>query len=366
MSKIKIGIIGTGVGIRTHLKGFRLVDQAEVNAISGSSLSRSQEFAEKYNLPVACSDYKQLCDIDELDLVCITAPNKFHKEMVKYAISKHKNIICEKPLVETVEDAKELNEMANGYSKLLFVDHQLRFNPNITEIKNLIQNGTLGNVYAVKLNQQGTGFADENAKWTWSFDGDEGGGVRLAMASHFTDLLQYWFDNKPVLSVMGYMNPITKVRPDLNGTPRTVVASTVCTAMINFEDELTAQYTINAGSYMGSRFDISIFGDKGELTFSLQDKLSLYLRNNIGVMQKIDVENVFEDEKQNKASIFSGSFRYLAPIVINAIANNNFQQLKKAASFNDAIYNLTILEAIKKSANENSVVVLGKGNNKYV
>ena len=83
-------------------------------------------------------------------------------------------------------------------------------------------------------------------------------------------------------------------------------------------------------------------------------------------MQKIDVENVFEDEKQNKASIFSGSFRYLAPIVINAIANNNFQQLKKAASFNDAIYNLTILEAIKKSANENSVVVLGKGNNKYV
>ena len=236
MSKIKIGIIGTGVGIRTHLKGFRLVDQAEVNAISGSSLSRSQEFAEKYNLPVACSDYKQLCDIDELDLVCITAPNKFHKEMVKYAISKHKNIICEKPLVETVEDAKELNEMANGYSKLLFVDHQLRFNPYITEIKNLIQNGTLGNVYAVKLNQQGTGFADENAKWTWSFDGDEGGGVRLAMASHFTDLLQYWFDNKPVLSVMGYMNPITKVRPDLNGTPRTVVASTVCTAMINFED----------------------------------------------------------------------------------------------------------------------------------
>ncbi|MCI8362812.1 MAG: Gfo/Idh/MocA family oxidoreductase [Clostridia bacterium] len=105
-NKIKIGIIGTGVGIRTHLNGFRLFDKyTQIYAIAGSSLERSKEFAEKYNIPVACSDYKELCDIEELDLVCITAPNKFHKEMIDYAIKKNKNIICEKPMVETMEDA---------------------------------------------------------------------------------------------------------------------------------------------------------------------------------------------------------------------------------------------------------------------
>ena len=366
MKKVKIGIIGTGVGIRTHLKGFRLVEQAEVYAICGSSFTRSKEFAEKYSIPVACSDYKELCDMKEVDLICITTPNKFHYEMIKYALNKHKHIICEKPLVNTANEAKELFALSKGYDKILFIDHQLRFNPYITKIKELIQSGVLGKIYTVKLNQQGTGFANENAQWTWSFDAAEGGGVRLAMASHFTDLLQFWFENRPVVSVMGYLNPITKNRLDLSGMSRTVEASTVCTAMINFADELTAQYTINAGSYAGSRFDISIFGDKGELYFSLQDKISLYLRSSIGDKQIVQVDDVYQDERENKTSIFSGSFRYLAPLVINAILSDDKSKIEKAAKFGDAIYNLTILDAIKQSANENAVIKFKEDGNCYV
>ncbi len=366
MKKVKIGIIGTGVGIRTHLNGFRLVEQADVYAICGSSLRRSEEFAEKYSIPIACSDYRELCDMKDIDLICVTAPNKFHYEMVKYALNQHKHIICEKPLVNTANEAKELLMMSKGYDKILFIDHQLRFNPYITKIKNIIQSNILGKIYTIKLNQQGTGFANEDAKWSWSFDASEGGGVRLAMASHLTDLLQYWFGNIPVVSVMGYLNPITKTRLDLSGENRDVEASTVCTAMINFTDELTAQYTINAGSYANSRFDISIFGDKGELTFSLQDKISLYLRNLIGTKQIVEVENVYQDERENKVSIFSGSFRYLAPLVVDAILTEDRSKIMKAATFEDAVYNLTILDAIKLSANQNKAVQFQERGNSYV
>ena len=53
MKKIKIGIIGTGVGIRTHLKGFaNFPNEAEVYAIAGSSLDRSQHFAKEYGIPI--------------------------------------------------------------------------------------------------------------------------------------------------------------------------------------------------------------------------------------------------------------------------------------------------------------------------
>ncbi len=365
MKKVKIGIIGTGVGIRTHLKGFRMVKDAEVVAISGSSLERSKEFAEKFDIPMACADYKELCDKEDIDLVCVTAPNNFHKEMVEYAISKHKHIICEKPLVDNVSDAKKLCALAKDYDKLLFVDHQLRFNPYISTIKKLIDNDTLGKIYSVKLNQQGTGFADKNAKWCWSFDDKQGGGVRLAMASHLNDLMQFWFNNRPILNISAYLSPVTKERVDDKGKTREVYASTLCTAMINFKDELCAQYYINAGSYVGSRFDISIFGDKGEITFSLQDKLHLYLRNKIGEVKEVEVKGVFDDEKENKASIFSGSFRYLAPLVVKAIKTNNFKDLNKAASFEDAVINLTMLEAIKKSANTGSAIVFGKEKNNY-
>ena len=124
--------------------------------------------------------------------------------------------------------------------------------------------------------------------------------------------------------------------------------------------------TDNAGSYMESRFDITIFGDKAELVFSLQDKLYLYSRDSVGKKQSVEVDGVFADELENRASIFSGSFRYLAPIVVGALRTGNMEALRNAAGFKDAEYNLTILNAIKKSANCGTSVLMGKLDNKYV
>lgn len=366
MKKIKIGIIGTGVGIRTHLKGFRnFEDEAEVYAIAGSNLERSKQFADEYNIPVACADYKELCDIEDLDLVCITTPNKFHKEMLKYAISKNKNIICEKPMVDTAKEAEEINEMVKDYDKILIIDHQLRFNPYILEIKKMINDGTLGKIYNVRLNQQGTGFANENAFWSWSFDDKEGGGVRLAMASHFTDLIEYWFDSRDVISVTASMNPITKERLDSNGQSKKVNASTTCNAFIKLKDELTIQYSINAGSYIGSRFDITIFGDKGELTFTLDGKLKLYLRSSVSEVRSINPDGVYPDEIENKVSIFSSSFRYLASKIIKSIQTNNNDEINIAATPKDSIYCLKILDAIKDSSNKGISVYFEEETNSY-
>lgn len=366
LEKIKIGIIGTGVGIRTHLKGFRLFqNDAEVYAISGSSLTRAKHFSKLYNIPIACSNYKELCNMDELDLVCIASPNKYHKEMLEYAISKHKNILCEKPMVNTAQEAKEIYETAKDYDRILVIDHQLRFNPYIVEIKKLIDNNTLGKIYNVRLNQQGTSFANENAPWTWSFDDKEFGGVRLAMASHFTDLIQYWFDSKNIVSVTATMNPVTKERLDSNGQPQIINASTTCNALIQLENELTIQYFINAGSYMGSRFDIEIFGDKGELTFSLDEKLKLYLRSAVGESNNINPGRVYPDEAKNEVSIFSGSFRYLAPQIIRSIQTNDSKYIVRAATPKDQVYCLEILDAIKESANNSTSVSFSRKTNEY-
>ena len=361
MKKIKIGIIGTGVGIRTHLNGFRLFQEADVTAICGSSLSRSHEFATKYNILNAYENYKELCDDLEIDLVCITSPNRFHYDAVKYAISKNKHIICEKPLSDNIDEINSLIYNTENYSKIAIIDHQLRFNPYIKKIKEIINNGDLGIIYSVRLNQQGNGFANADAPWTWSFDGNEGG-VRLAMASHFTDLIQYWFGNLQILDINGYMNPVTKERKDNNGYLNIVTASTICTAHINFENELNVIYTINAGSYLGSRFEINIFGNKGELYFSLQDKISLYLRTKIGEKQNVPVDGVYTDEVENNVSIFSSSFRYFVPFILKAIQTNDFSFIDNAANFKDAQYNVQLLDAIKQSANNYA----GKVLNQYV
>lgn len=366
MAKVRIGIIGTGVGIRTHLKGFRLCEDAEILAICGSSKTRSKEFAEKHSIPIACADYKELCNIPEIDLVCVTSPNRYHLSAVKYAMEKDKHIICEKPLSDEISEVYEIVNCAKKYDKIAIVDHQLRYNPYIKKIKELIDNNEIGRVYSVRLNQQGIGFADTTAKWCWSFDGKQGGGVRLAMASHFTDLIQYWFNNRNVISINGYLNPVTKQRRDKEGNLHNIDASTICAAQINLADELCVQYYINAGSYIESRFDISIFGDRGEIQYSLDEKLSIYKRDDIGRKQIIDVDEVYEDERENKISIFSGSFRYFAPLIIKAVETGCNSFVSTSARFEDAVYNLQVLDAIKQSANMGKAVILGKETNIYV
>ena len=366
MNNVKIGIIGTGVGIRTHLNGFRLCPDADIVAICGSSKSRSEEFAKKYDIPIACKDYKELCDIPDIDLVCVTSPNRYHMEATLYAIEKGKHIICEKPLSDKYSEVIELSNIAENYNKIAVVDHQLRYNPYINKIKQLIDSGEIGRVYSVILHQQAGGFAGATDNWCWSFDGKQGGGVRLAMASHFTDLIQYWFNDRDVVSVNGFMSPVTRERSDKAGNTYSIDASTICAAHINFTGELCAQYYINAGAYSGSRFDIIIFGDKGELHYSLDTKLAIYKRCELGKRIEVEVDDVYQDERENKISIFSGSFRYFAPLIVKAIQTKDYELISKSATFKDAVYNLTILEAIKQAANRGEGVAIGKETNHYV
>ena len=366
MEKVKIGIIGTGVGLRTHFPAFNKLDNAEVVAIAGSSLARSEEFATNYNIPRACADYKELCEMEDIDLVCVTAPNRFHVEMVKYAIKCNKHIICEKPVSENKDEIEELEALSRDYKKILVVDHQLRYNPYMAKIKSLLENGEIGIPYLVRINQEGVSFAKKDAKWSWSFDGKQGGGVRLAMASHFNDLIQYWFGNREILAVSGNLNPVFKKRIDSNGVEREVDASTICSAKIDLANELSLMYTINAGAYRKFIFEIDIYGDKGQLHFDLENKLSIYRQINIGFEEKVEVEGVFDDERENKASLFSGSFRYFAPKIIEAILSGDNQPIERSALIIDAIYNGVLLEAIQESANSGESVVLNKRVNGYV
>ena len=365
MKEIKVGIIGTGVGLRTHYPGFSKLDNVQVAALSGSSLSRSKEFAAKYKIPYACSSYMELCELSDIDLVCVTAPNKYHLEMVKYAMKNKKNIICEKPVSEKIDEVIELNELAKNYDRILVVDHQLRYNPYINMIKELVKTNQIGTPYLVRINQEGTGFSKNDVKWSWSFDANEGGGVRLAMASHLNDLVQYWFGNREVLSVSGYLNPVFKSRFDSTGKKRVVDASTICSAKIDLMDELSLTYTINAGAYRKFIFEIDIYGDNGQIHFDLENKLSIYKRETIGNEEKIEVEGVFPDERENKASLFSGSFRYFAPKIINAVRGQK-DEISRSASINDALYNCEILQAIKDSANTGKSITFKKVENNYV
>ena len=359
VQKVRIGIIGTGVGLRTLLPGFRAVPAAEVVGLVGSSPERGSAMAEKHGLQ-AYSSSRELCESSTVDLVCVASPNTYHHADVLCALEHGKHVLAEKPLAMTVAEVDQLIKAANQTACLAVVDHQLRFNPYLRAIRSMIQNGELGRVYYIRVHQQGTGFSDLNAAWSWSFDADLGGGVRLAMASHLVDLVRFWVSDRSVHAVSGALDVVVGHRPNASGDATSVRASSFVGAELALGEQLRVQLSATAAAFSGSRFDCEIYGTDGELRFDLVNKLQASLRQTRGKLTPIEVADVFTDERENRVSIFSGSFRYFAPRLVAAVAGDR-SATADASSFSDARANQVILDAILASARCGSAVVLDEG-----
>lgn len=357
---VNIGIIGTGVGIRTYLNTFKKLENANVIAISGSSKERVEKFAKENDIEIACKDYKELIDLENLDLICITAPNKYHYEYAKYCINTNKNMILEKPATMTIEEANELKKMIYNSDKINIINHQLRFNPYLLKVKEIIDQGLLGRIYYINIHQQSTGFSNKDMKWTWSLEEKEGGGVRLAMGSHLVDLIRFWL-KKEILTVKGNMDVVIPKRLDSNGNIKDVTTCSFFDANLNFKDNITVNCSATCSAIGKSAFNFQIYGENGELHFDLENKLIGYFINEKGIEQKIKVEGVTKEEQENKVSIFSGSFIYYAKPLLSAIEEGNDNLLENASKIDDALENQRILDAIKESTIEGRTIELNSG-----
>jgi len=360
-SKLRIGIIGTGVGLRTHYPGFKKTDEIEFIGLVGSSIERTNEYVKRFEFKKVFKDYKELIQSDEIDFVCITTPNNFHLDEILLAIDSDKHILSEKPLASSLVEINTILNFQKKSTKLHLIDHQLRFNPYIIEVKNIIKQGYIGRPYFIRIHQQSTGYSDRNAKWNWSFDDQQGGGVRLAMASHLIDIINFWLDGKKPLFVKGSMDSVVEERNDNNNKLRKINTSSFFSSSISFENNLEVQFSATAAALGIPRFDFSVYGTEGELHFDLQNKLTGAFLNNRGKVENINVSGVKDEERENKVSIFSGSFVYFAEKIVEYFKEKDESILKNAARFEDAIYTQTLLDAIQKSNNEGVTIKLNEG-----
>lgn len=358
--EIKIGIIGTGVGVRTLIPGFKTVKGTNIAAICGSSKERADEFAKRLGIPEAFGDYKELCELPDLDLICVASPNIYHYEQAICVMKRNKHLLCEKPLTMTMKETESLVQESHKTPNICAIDHQLRFNPYFQKIRSILIDNGIGKPYFVRIHQQSTGFSDRNTPWNWSFDEKLGGGVRLAMASHLTDLLWFWFGKK-CLNVRGAMDSVVRHRKDLTGKDTEVRASNFFSAGLALDGGIDVQLSATAASCGIGRFDVSIYGDEGELYFDLENKLKGAFLKKRCTVQNIDVQGVMKEEIENKISFFSGTFQYFAPLLSKAIMTNDFSYIDTAAKFDDAIPTQQVLDAIRDSTMNGNVIKLAEG-----
>ena len=112
--------------------------------------------------------YEDLLEDETLDAVVIATPVPTHAALTRMALGAGKDAFVEKPLALTGADARELVALAGSRERVLMVDHLLVYHPAVQKLKDLIDEGRLGQVFYLYGNRQNLGIvrADENALWS--------------------------------------------------------------------------------------------------------------------------------------------------------------------------------------------------------
>lgn len=192
MKPVRTAILGTGFMGRVHLEAVQRVESVEAAGIFGRSHDATARLAAAFSVPKATSDYRELLRDPGIDAVDICTPNAQHFSMAKEALQSGKHVLCEKPLTTTVAEAEELVALAARSKLRNCVCHNLRYYPQVQQMRALREAGELGEILVV----QGTYSQDwllYDTDWNWRVDAKAAGASR-AMAdigSHFFDMAEH-------------------------------------------------------------------------------------------------------------------------------------------------------------------------------
>lgn len=203
MKKLVVGIVGCGgIANNKHLPAMKKNGNFEIVAFCDIIKEEAEKTAKKYGTEDArvYTDYQELIK-ENLDAVYVLTPNSSHAPISIAALKAGKNVMCEKPMAKTTEEAKEMVAVAKETGKILTIGYQNRYRTDSSYLKRVCDNGDLGEVYYAKAHA-----IRRRAVPTWGVflnEEAQGGGPLIDIGTHALDLTLWMMNNYEPESVTG-------------------------------------------------------------------------------------------------------------------------------------------------------------------
>ena len=200
--KLRVGIIGTGWIAHSHMDSYKRMPDVEIVAGADLIPGKAEKFFKEFGMEgVRCyPNDKAMIDAEDLDAVSICTYNRQHAPCAIYALEHGVNVLLEKPMCVTTEEAVEIMRAEKKSGKVLSIGFQPRMDANMREIKRIVESGVLGKVYYIQTG--GGRRRGIPTPFGGSFITNETAGIG-AMA----DIGCYSLDM--VLNAVGYPKPLT-------------------------------------------------------------------------------------------------------------------------------------------------------------
>ena len=269
MDKVRVGVIGCGGMGSSHLTYLNSVEGAVLAAVCDIDAQKTKQRSTQYNVPGFMS-HKELLDSGKCDMVMIATPHYDHPVITRAAFEKGLHVLSEKPIAVDVKEARITNELyTSKYAdKVKFgVMFQMRTNPYLKKIKELIAEGELGELFRMTWVvtdwfRTWTYYASGGWRATWK---GEGGGVMLNQCPHNMDQIQW---------LLGGMMPSRITAVATVGKRHPIEVEDEMNAILEYPNGMVGHFITTTGEAPGTN-RLEFAGDRGKLVLE-RGKLTFF------------------------------------------------------------------------------------------
>lgn len=295
MEPVKIAVLGLNQGLKIA-RDAKVNTEVDLVAVAGFG-EQAESAAKELDVRLY-SDYTLLLKQEELDAVAIALPNTLHVQSVELALEAGiKNILLEKPIANTVEEAEHIIKICKEANAVLLVGHHRRSSSKYQLLREVIDSGRIGKIVGIQSNYA---IAKPHSYYDVEWHTKKGGGPLLINAIHDFDDLNFVTNMTPV-----------KVYAAARNTVRGNEVEDSVSAVVEYKEGVTASYFVSDGTPGPWNYDLAaeentfftmcpgenslrVFGTKGSFGFPNMD-LYYYDENAFGwtsplIHEHFDVE----------------------------------------------------------------------------
>ena len=266
---MKVGIIGGGFGTSVQAPIINTHPKMKVTAVSTMKRHRlPEELLNWENPPNHYKYWTEMLETEELDLLFVSSIPIYHFEMVKEALMRGINVVCEKPFTMNSSESKELLILSKCSNAKVLIDFEWRYLPIRQKLKELIVKDSIGKIIHFEYHIFSPQYQNLlTSKRGWMGDKQKFGGMLGALGTHMIDCLR-WLVRDEINIINGLLH--THV-PEGAGERRDADDAFFIHGKMNNNATFSIQLLSGINHGFGSQ--LKVFGDKGTITLKNDKEL---------------------------------------------------------------------------------------------
>ena len=327
---LRVGIAGYGIVGKTRHRVLNQHEAFDVVAISDINFKESPTDLDNIN---AYSDYKDLINTEDLDVLFVSVPNKLASEATLIALKKGLHVFCEKPPARSLEELYPIKDFLNENTDLkLMYGFNHRFHASIIDAVSIIRDGSLGKVVNLRGVYGKSNMISFNQTDWRTKRSESGGGILLDQGIHMLDLMRY------------FAGDFTSVHSFISNSFWNFDVEDNAYVMMKSDNGIVAQLMSSATQWQHT-FNLNVTLEKGSLVLGgLRTSSKSYGEETLTIIssdpEKLNTESQVEERSYDEDISWDEEIKCFANVLLNSdkIENGSIDEALKIMELIEKIY----------------------------